>query len=52
MAKTYGLRKNFAYDFSMKNSVVCVCGFFLNFLVFEMGTTKKHENNFSKIADT
>ena len=54
MAKTNGLRKNFAHDFSKKNMVVCVCVcfFFLNFLVFEMGTTKKHENNFSKIADT
>ena len=52
MAKTNGLRKNFAYDFSKKNMVVCVCVFFLNFHVFEMGTTKKHENNFSKIEDT
>ena len=51
MAKTNGLRKNFAHDFSKKNMVACVC-FFLNFLVFEMGTTKKHENNFPKIDET
>ena len=53
MGKTNGLRKNFAHDFSKKNVVACVCVvFFLNFLVFEMGTTKKHENNFPKIDDT
>ena len=53
MGKTNSLRKNFAHDFSKKNTVVCVsvC-FFLNYLVFEMGTTKKHENNFSNIDDT
>ena len=51
MAKTNGLRKNFAHDFSKKNSVVSVC-FFLDFLVSEIGTTKKHENNLSKIAGT
>ena len=50
MAKTNGLRKNFAHDFSKKNMVVCV--FLLNFLVCEMETTKKHEKNLSKIADT
>ena len=50
MTKTNGLRKNFAHDFSKKNMVFCV--FFLNFRVFEMGTAKKHENNFAKIADT
>ena len=52
MTKTNGLRKNFAHDFSKKNMVVCVCVFFLNFLVFEMVSTKKHENNFSNIGDT
>ena len=47
------MRKNFAHDFSKKNMVVFVyvC-FFFNFLVCEMGTTKKHEKNISKIADT
>ena len=53
MAKTNGLRKNFAYDFSKKNSLVYVCVIFcLNFLVSEMGTAKYHLNNLSKIADT
>ena len=52
MAKTNGLRKNFAHDFSKKHMEVCVCVSFPDFLVFEMGTTKKYENNFSKIADT
>ena len=45
-----GSRKNFALDFSKKNMVVSVF-FFLHFLVCERETTKKHENNLSKIAD-
>ena len=54
MAKTNGLRKNFAHDFSKKHMVVCVCVCvcvcvsFPYFLVFEMGTTKKHETTFQK----
>ena len=53
LKKTNDLRESFARDFSKKNMVVCMCVcVFLNFLVCEMETTKKHENNLSKIADT
>ena len=46
MAKTNGLRKNFAHDFSKENMIVPV--FFLNFLVFEMVTTKSMKTTFQK----
>ena len=50
IAKANGLRKNFARDFSKKNMLVCVCFFSKPFC--EMGKTKKHENNLSKIGNT
>ena len=50
-SKNKWFKKDFAHDFSKRNMVLCVY-FFLNFLVYEMGTKKKHENNLSKIAET